>query len=119
MKSVTCTLTRDWRNSVNQRPIYIGDELVPFEISNVNVIPGGATFDENGKQIDDGTAVDKKVIREAEKRITPQGVQLGLEGPNTNTVVVSTERPPLKFGDNSITFVSVPIPKVTIALEIT
>lgn len=102
-----------------QRPIYIGDELVPLEISNVNVIAGGATFDENGKQIIDGINVVKKVIREAEKRITPQGVQLGLEGPNTNTVVVSTERPPLKFGDNSITFVSVPIPKVTIALEIT
>lgn len=101
-----------------QRPIYIGDELVPLEVSNITTT-GGATFDENGKQVADIEILKKKIIREAEKRITPQGVKLGLETASETDVPVSTERPPLKFGDNSITFVSVPIPKVTIALEIT
>ena len=101
-----------------QRPIYIGDELVPLEVTNKTSVPGGATFDENGKQIENVNVVQVKVVREAEKRITPAGIQLGLEGSTTTGSTVSTTKPPLKFGEGGITYTPLPVPTIRISLEI-
>lgn len=102
-----------------QKPIYIGDELVPLKIVKKTKIPGGPIYDDDGNVIGNQPDVFKEeTIREAETRITPQGVQLGLEGATTGAPV-STTKQPLKFGEGAITFTSVPIPKVTIELEIT
>jgi len=102
-----------------QRPIYIGDELAPLAVTNKTTVPGGATFDQDGNQIGDADAfTDIKEIRKAETRITPPGIPLGLEGSTTAGSTVSTIKPPLKFGEGSITFEPGTIPKVKISLEI-
>jgi hypothetical protein len=101
-----------------QRPIYIGDELVPLEVTNKTTIPGGATFDENGKQINNADAVEVKVVRKAETRITPAGTPLGLEGSKTDSATTSTTKTPLKFGEGGIAYTPLPVPTIKISLEI-
>jgi hypothetical protein len=101
-----------------QRPIYIGDELVPLEVTNKTTIPGGATFDETGRQINNADAVQVKVVRKAETRITPAGTPLGLEGSKTDGATTSTTKTPLKFGEGGITYTPLPVPTISISLEI-
>ena len=66
-----------------EKPIYISDFTVPLEQIKRTIIPGGQLFDKDGNKLDPPLDLIKdEVMREAEKRITPIGVQLGLEGAN-------------------------------------
>lgn len=66
-------------NLVN--PIYISDFQAPLEDFEMEIIEGAPKYDEDGNFIGNEPSTEKKkVIRAAERRLTPADVVLGLEG---------------------------------------
>jgi hypothetical protein len=66
-----------------EKPIYISDFVAPLEKKKTKITPGGITTDQYGNEIDPPIdLIEEEIIREAESKLTPPGVQLGLEGAN-------------------------------------
>jgi hypothetical protein len=66
-------------NLVN--PIYISDFQAPLEVAEIETTGGGPIYDDQDRLIGNEPIVEtKKVIKPAEKRLTPPDVILGLEG---------------------------------------
>ena len=66
-----------------EKPLYISDFVAPLEQIKRTIIPGGQLFDKDGNKLDPPLDLIKdEVMREAETKLTPPGVQLGLEGAN-------------------------------------
>jgi hypothetical protein len=68
-------------NTTLVNPIYISDLQAPLEDFEMEIIEGAAKYDDDGNFIGNEPSTEKKkVIRAAERRLTPSDVVLGLEG---------------------------------------
>jgi len=69
-------------NTTLVNPIYISDFQAPLEDFEMEIIDGAAQYDpETGEFIGNAPSTEKKkVTRPAERKLTPDGVSLGLEG---------------------------------------
>lgn len=68
-------------NTTLVNPIYISDFQAPLEDFEIEIIEGAAQYDDDNNFIGNEPSTErKKVIRAAERRLTPSDVVLGLEG---------------------------------------